>query len=79
MDIKFILGAIVGMIIATFATYQFAYVKGKQDGKRVVMELYEKRVAKNRELRNKTDAEIDAMSDASICIYLGGLPDDCRK
>ena len=53
-----------------------AYAKGSADGR-----AYERAQSLNRSVevlreRNATDDRFQSMSDADLCLFLGGMPDD---
>jgi hypothetical protein len=56
-----------------------AYIAGTHNGRTMGrIDALQASVDMLRE-RNKTDAEIQNLDDISLCVLLGGLPDDCKR
>jgi hypothetical protein len=73
------LGRAAGVVLLALALctglYVYAYRQGGQAGKRAQLEAT---VAAMKN-RSKIDDKVSDMDDYSVCIELGGLPDDCRQ
>lgn len=77
--LSLIAGIFFGFLIGLVLIGPIKYNDGMRDGKRTVVEAIEKQNKNNVTLKAKTDAEIDDMSATDLCIYLGGLPNDCHE
>lgn len=74
-----IIGVALGIVAGLMYIGPKQYSNGYEAGKAAIAVALAKSKEENSKLKGKTDAEIDAMSGADLCIVLGGLPDDCRK
>lgn len=77
--VKIIAGVALGFLLGLIIIGPMKKAEGVSEGKKIVAEALAKNEKKNIVLKEKTDAEIEAMSGVKLCIVLGGLPDDCNK
>lgn len=68
---------IIGFVLGAIVVSPVAYYYGKQEQKRIMISEVATETLNKLKERGKTNAEIQNLDARNLCIFIGGLPEDC--